>query len=39
MSSATGFNRRGERLDLFRRVLNRCLLYTEPTTYALLIAA
>ena len=32
-------NRRGERLDLFRRVLNRCLLYTEPATYSLLIAA
>ena len=32
-------NRRGQREDLFRRVLNRCLLYTEPVTYALLIAA
>jgi transposase-like protein len=32
-------NRRGQRLDLFRRILNRCLLYTEPTTYALLTAA
>jgi len=29
-------NRRGQRLDLFRRILNRCLLYTEPATYALL---
>jgi hypothetical protein len=32
-------NRRGQRLDLFRRILNRCLLYTEPTTYALLTPA
>jgi len=32
-------NRRGQRHDLFRRILNRCLLYTEPTTYALLTAA
>jgi transposase-like protein len=31
-------NRRGQRLDLFRRILNRCLLYTEPATYALLTA-
>jgi len=26
-------------LDLFRRILSRCLLYTEPATYALLTAA
>jgi len=32
-------NRRGERLDLFRRILDRCVLYTPPTTYAQLIAA
>ena len=32
-------NRRTQRPDLFRRILNRCLLYTEPATYALLIAA
>jgi transposase-like protein len=32
-------NRRGQRLDLFRRLLNRCLLYTPPTPYADLIAA
>jgi predicted RNA-binding Zn-ribbon protein involved in translation (DUF1610 family) len=31
-------NRRSRRLDLFRRILNRCLLYTEPVTYALLTA-
>ena len=31
-------NRRDQRLDLFRRILNRCLLYTEPATYALLTA-
>ncbi len=31
--------RRGQRHDLFRRILDRCLLYTEPTTYALLTAA
>lgn len=29
-------NRRSQRPDLFRRILNRCLLYTEPATYALL---
>ena len=29
-------NRRGQRPDLFRRILNRCLLYTEPAPYALL---
>ena len=28
-------NRRGQRLDLFRRILNRCVLYTEPATYSL----
>jgi transposase-like protein len=32
-------NRRSQRQDLFRRILNRCLLYTEPATYSLLIAA
>jgi transposase-like protein len=32
-------NRRGQRQDLFRRILNRCLLYTKPATYSLLIAA
>jgi transposase-like protein len=32
-------NRRHQRVDLFRRILNRCLLYTEPATYAQLIAA
>lgn len=31
-------NRREQRQDLFRRVLNRCLLYTGPATYALLTA-
>ena len=29
-------NRRDEREDLFRRVLNRCLLYTGPAPYSLL---
>ena len=29
-------NRRNEREDLFRRVLNRCLLYTGPAPYSLL---
>jgi hypothetical protein len=32
-------NRREQREGLFRRILNRCLLYTEPATYALLTAA
>lgn len=32
-------NRRDARLDLFRRILNRCVLYTPPTTYSELIAA
>jgi len=32
-------NRRSQRQDLFRRILNRCLLYTGPATYALLTAA
>jgi transposase-like protein len=32
-------NRREARLGLFRRILNRCLLYTPPTTYSELIAA
>ena len=31
-------NRRDARLDLFRRILNRCVLYTPPTTYSQLIA-
>lgn len=33
------FNRRSERTDLFRRVLNRCVRFTEPVTYAQLIAS
>ena len=32
-------NRRGQRTDLFRRVLNRCVRFTEPVTYAQLIAS
>jgi transposase-like protein len=32
-------NRRKERQDLFRRILDRCLLYSEPATYSLLTAA
>ena len=32
-------NRRRERTDLFRRVLNRCVRYTEPVTYAQLTAS
>ena len=28
------FNRRGQRTDLFRRVLNRCVRFTGPVTYA-----
>jgi transposase-like protein len=31
-------NRRDARDDLFRRILNRCVLYTPPTTYSQLIA-
>ncbi len=31
-------NRRNQRTDLFRRVLNRCVRFTEPVTYAQLIA-
>jgi ISXO2-like transposase domain len=31
-------NRRDARLDLFRRILDRCVLYTPPTTYSQLIA-
>ena len=31
-------NRRDKRPDLFRRILDRCLLYTEPVTYSLLTA-
>ena len=33
------FNRRSQRTDLFRRVLNRCVRFTEPATYAQLIAS
>ena len=32
-------NRRGQRLDLFRRILNRCVLHTPSTPYSQLIAA
>ncbi|MCL6106076.1 MAG: IS1595 family transposase [Actinobacteria bacterium] len=32
------FNRRSERTDLLRRVLNRCVRYTKPATYAQLVA-
>ncbi len=32
-------NRRRERTDLFRRILNRCVRYTEPVTYAQLTAS
>lgn len=32
-------NRRHQRTDLFRRILNRCLRYTEPVTYAQLTAS
>jgi len=32
-------NRRQQRLDIFRRVLDRCLLYTAPATYSMLKAA
>jgi transposase-like protein len=32
-------NRRKEREDIFRRLLNRCLCYTKPVTYAQLTAA
>jgi transposase-like protein len=32
-------NRRYVRTDLFRRILNRCVRYTEPTTYAQLTAS
>jgi len=31
-------NRRKQRTDLFRRALNRCVRFTEPVTYAQLIA-
>ena len=31
-------NRRQQRPDLFRRLLNRCLLYTAPTPYSMLKA-
>jgi len=31
-------NRRDARDDLFRRILNRCILYTPPTTHSQLIA-
>ncbi len=32
------YNRRRQRTDLFRRVLNRCVLYAEPVTYTQLTA-
>lgn len=32
-------NRRKQRTDLFRRVLNRCVRFTEPLTYAQLTAS
>lgn len=32
-------NRRWQRTDLFRRILNRCVRYTEPVTYAQLTAS
>ena len=32
-------NRCGQRQDLFLRILNRCVRYTEPATYSLLTAA
>jgi transposase-like protein len=31
-------NRRDQRLDIFRRLLDRCLLYTAPATYSMLKA-
>ena len=33
------FNRRAQRTDLFRRVLNRCVRFTEPVTYAQITAS
>jgi len=38
-SSASGSGRRDQRLDLLRRILKRCVLYTPPATYSQLIAA
>jgi len=38
-SSATGSGRRDARLDLFRRILKRCVLYVPPATHSQLIAA
>jgi len=32
-------NRRHQRTDLFRRILNRCVRFTGPVTYAQLIAS
>ncbi len=32
-------NRRNQRTDLFRRILNRCVRYTDPVTYAWLTAS
>jgi len=32
-------NRRYVRTDLFRRIVNRCVRYTEPVTYAQLTAS
>jgi len=31
--------RRDQRIDLFRRILKRCVLHTTPATYSELIAA
>lgn len=31
-------NRRSQRLDLFRRIINRCVRYSTPTPYSLLTA-
>jgi len=31
-------NRRDQREDIFRRLLNRCVLYTDPAPYSLLTA-
>ena len=32
-------NRRRNRIDLFRRILNRCVLFTGPVTYAQLVVS
>jgi len=31
-------NRRQQRVDIFRRLLDRCLIHTAPATYAMLKA-